>query len=358
VNLRVRARSSETTIPMSTILDVAKLAGVSHATVTRYFHQPERLRPETRRRVEGAVKELRYVPNAAARSLISRRSRLAALIVTDISSLFHTSLIAGAEDVARNHGYTLVLANTGESIQREREVLEAMISHQVDGVILTPATGDDHLLDLLAARGVQVVLADRQVPGAQVDTVLGDSYEGGRLLTEHLIEQGFRRIAFVGGQPGASSLEQRLAGYRDAMNASALEPLVHLGRYDSRSGEEIVDRLVAGGDLPEAAVAASSKVALGVLVALRRHGFRVPHDIALASMDDIEAASMIDPFLTVAAQPATEIGQIAMEMLLERIGGRDYPPRRVVLPVKLIVRRSSLADGGSAGEAKAKAGPT
>jgi LacI family transcriptional regulator len=333
---------------MSTILDVARLAGVSHATVTRFFNQPDRLRPDTRRRVESAVKQLHYVPNAAARSLISGRSKLAALIVTDITSLFHVSLIAGAQEVAHEHGYTLVLANTNESLELEREVLKAMVSHRVDGVILTPATGEDHLLELLQAHQVQVVLADREVPGAQLDTVMGDSLEGGRLLTEHLIEQGFRSIAFLGGQPGASSLEQRLTGYRIAMAAASLEPQVHLGRYDSASGEAIVDRLVAENRLPEAAVAASSKVALGILVALRRHGLRVPDDIALASVDDIESASMIDPFLTVAAQPAVEIGKIAMEMLLERVSGNAYPPRKVILPVKLIVRRSSGAETGSA----------
>lgn len=331
---------------MSTILDVAREAGVSHATVTRFFNEPERLRPEMRRRVARAVKELQYVPNAAARSLISRRSKLAALIVTDITSLFHTSLIAGVQGVAHDHGYTLVLADTAESIDREHEVLKAMISHQVDGVILTAAAGEDHLLDLLRAHGVHVVLADRELPGAAVDTVVGDSFEGGWLLADHLIRQGFRRIAFIGGQPGVSSLEQRLLGYRKAVVAASLEPLEYLGRYDSESGKEIIDRLVAEASLPDAIVAASSKVALGILVALRRHGVRVPDDIAVSSIDDIEAASMIDPFLTVVAQPAFEIGQIAMEMLLERVSGRDYPPRRVTLPVNLIVRRSSGANGG------------
>lgn len=330
---------------MSTILDVAREAGVSHATVTRFFNEPERLRPDTRRRVARAVKELQYVPNAAARSLISRRSRLAALIVTDITSLFHTSLIAGVQRVAQERGYTLVLADTGESVEREHEVLKAMISHQVDGVILTPAAGDDHLLDLLRAHGVHMVLADRELPGASLDTVRGDSQEGGRVLTDHLIQQGFRRIGFIGGQPGVSSLEQRLAGYDSSMAAASLDPLVYLGRYDADSGEEIVDQLVADDDLPQAIVAASSRVALGILVALRRHGVRVPDDIAVTSIDDIESASMIDPFLTVAAQPAFEIGQIAMDMLLERVGGRDYPPRKVTLPVNLIVRRSSLANG-------------
>lgn len=330
---------------MSTILDVARVAGVSHATVTRFFKDPERLRPETRRRVAHAVKELQYVPNAAARSLISRQSKLVALIVTDITTAFHTALIAGVQHVAREHGYALVLADTGESVEREHDVVKAMISHQVDGMVLTPAAGDDHLLDLLRAHRVHVVLADRVSPGSGLDTVVGNSYDGGRLLTEHLIERGYRRIGFIGGQPGTSSLEQRLAGYRDAVCAAGLEPLIHLGHYDSESGAQTVDRLVCEGSLPDAVVAASSKVALGVLVALRCRGLRVPDDVAVTSIDDIEAASMIDPFLTVAAQPAFEMGQIAMEMLLDRIRGRDYPPRMVTLPVTLIVRRSSGACG-------------
>ena len=174
------------------------------------------------------------------------------------------------------------------------------------------------------------------------DLVCGDSFEAGRLLTAHLLEQGFRDIAFVGGPPGVSSLEQRLAGYRQTMTSAGLEPDVHPGGYDRKSGEAIFDRLATAEALPEAILAASNKVALGVLVAARRHGLRVPADVALACVDDIESASLIDPFLTVAAQPAYEIGQIAMEMLIERIGGRSYPPRKVTLPAELIVRRSSL----------------
>jgi len=126
------------------------------------------------------------------------------------------------------------------------------------------------------------------------------------------------------------------------MEEAGAETRVYPGRYDQQSGEEVVDQLVATESLPEAILAASNKVALGALVAARRHGLRIPDDVGLVCVDDIEAASLIDPFLTVAAQPAYEMGQIAMEMLIERIEGSTHPPRRVVLPVELLVRRSSL----------------
>ncbi|MEM1095530.1 MAG: LacI family DNA-binding transcriptional regulator [Bacteroidota bacterium] len=325
-----------------TIYDVATKAGVSHATVTRFFRQPEKLSARTYRRVEAVVNELHYVPNAAARSLSSGRTNLVALVVTDITSAFYTTIMHGVEATAQSHGYTLILVNTDESVEKERALLDALIAHRIDGVILTPAQGEGHDLSQLERHGIAVVLIDRELPNGRYDLVHGDSYEAGRTLTHHLLDQGLRDIAFVGGPEGVSSLEQRLKGYTDAMTAAGHPLRVHLGTYSRQSGEAIFDALATDDTLPEAIVAASNKVALGVLVAARRHGIRIPDDVAVACVDDLETASLIDPFLTVAAQPAYDIGQLAMEMLIERIEGKTYPARKVMLPVELIVRRSSV----------------
>lgn len=328
---------------MSNILRVAKAAGVSAMTVSRYFNDPDKLRPETRARVEAAVQALAYVPNAAARSLIQGRTETIALVVADITNPFFTTLARGVEDTAQEHGYTLILGNADETLSKERAYLSIMVSRRVDGVILSPAPGTAHNLDLLTAHGIPVVLVDRRIDGANVDIVHGDSRAGGERLTSHLIALGHRHIAFIGGPEGVSSLEQRLNGYEIALTRHGLEPDVHLGRYDRRSGEEIIDAMLEGGARPgfTAVVAANNVVAAGVIAALARHGIRVPDDVSLVGFEDFESDAVVDPFLTVAVQPAYEIGQRAMTLLLERIGGLADPPREQVLPVSMLVRRSS-----------------
>ena len=326
---------------MSTIIDVAREAAVSPMTVSRYFNQPDLLRPETRERVKTAVARLHYIPNQAARSLVQGRTNTIALIVTDITNPFYTTVARGVEDKAQEHGYTLILGNTDETLSKERRYLDVLISQRVDGVILSPAYGGEHNLEQLASRKIPVVLIDRHIPGVEADFVSGDSYDGGCQLVRHLVEQGYQDIGFIGGQAGVSSLEERLDGYRTSMCNAGLAEKVWLGRYNADSGRQIVARLIDKGKLPKAIIAANNLVAVGVLSELRRHGLRVPEDVALTCFDDIEVAALIDPFLTVVAQPAYDIGRLAMEMLLDRFTDRERPPQETKLPVSLIVRRSS-----------------
>ena len=326
---------------MSTIIDVARKAGVSPMTVSRYFNQPEMLRPATRERVREAIEQLHYVPNEAARSLVRGRTQTIALILADITNPFFTTLARGVEDAAEQHGYTLILGNTDETLDKEKRYLDIIISRRVDGVLLSPTPGDTSYLNHLHERDIPIVLIDRKVNGIKADIMRADSYAGGRLLVEHLVAQGYRDIAFIGGQGGISSLTERLDGYHDAMAAADLTPRSYLGRYDRASGQRIIAQLVADDALPEALIAANNYVAVGALIVLRQHGLQVPRDVALTSLGDIELAAQIDPFLTVVQLPAYEMGRQAMEMLLERMRGGERPLEERVLPVELVVRRSS-----------------
>ena len=333
---------------MSNISDVAREAGVSAMTVSRYFNHPGKLAPSTQKRVKEAVAVLNYVPNAAARSLVRGQTHTVAAVLSDIANPFFTTLARGIEDVAQQHGYTLFIGNTDESFEKEQHYLRTLLSRRVDGLLLSPSLGDasslgdDQRLEAFNQRNIPVVLIDRKAENMAADVLRGDSFGGGRQLAAHLAGQGYADIAFVGGEPGVSSLEDRLAGYRAAMEAAGLEPRAHLGHYTRQSGEEIIWRLAKENALPEAIVAANNLVAVGALRALRQCGLRVPGDVALVCFEDIEIAAMIDPFLTVAAQPAYDMGQTAMQMLLRRLKGYDGPPEEKVFPVDLIVRRSSL----------------
>jgi LacI family transcriptional regulator len=331
---------------MSTIVDVAERAGVSMMTVSRFFNDPGKLAPATYERVKRAVDQLRYVPNEAARSLIRGRSDTVALVVADIRHPFFMSVARGVEDVAQEAGYTLLLGNSSETLAREKQYLEALIARRADGLILAPTHGKRHNLSVLKRQKMPTVMIDRRLPKLEFDVVRGDTHVGARLLTEHLLEQGYRRIAFVGGYAGASSLVDRLGGYQEAMGAAGLEETVVLGRYDQSSGHEIVHDLVArtrhgGPAVPEGLITANNMVGLGALLALRELGMDVPGDVALATFDDFEIASQIDPFFTVIRQPAYEIGQEAMRMLLERLQDSGRPPEERVLPVELVPRRST-----------------
>jgi LacI family transcriptional regulator len=332
---------------MSTIVDVAERAGVSMMTVSRFFNDPAKLAPATYERVRRAVDELHYVPNAAARSLIRGRSDTVALVLADIRNPFFMAVARGVEEVAQNEGYTLLLGNSNETLKREKEYLQALVGRRVDGVIVAPSQGPRHNFSVLRRRKIPTVMIDRRLPQSQFDVVRGDTRTGGKLLTEHLIDEGYRRIAFIGGYAGASSLVDRLGGYQEAMAAAGLEERSVLGRYDQGSGYEIVQGLVAQarsgkGNLPEALIAANSMVGLGALLGLRELGMAVPGDVALAAFDDLEIASQIDPFFTVVRQPAYEIGKEAMRLLLERLKDSERPPEERVLPVELVKRRSTL----------------
>lgn len=316
-------------------------------TVSRALNQPEKVHPETRERVLEVVRAIGYIPDAAARTMASGRTHIIALVLADIRDPYFTTLARGVEDVARQHGYTLILCNTDEQIPKEHEYLSMVVSRKVDGVLLS-TSGDT--IELLDRRSVPYVLIDRKCEGVEADLVTSDSYDGGRQIVAHLVSRGYRAIGFVGGPPRISTLEERLGGYRDAMREAGLKPIVRLGRYDRASGEEIVEAMLAEGSMPEALIAANSAVALGVLSALRRNGIEVPGDVGLAAFGDVEAEVPIDPFLTVISQPAYEIGREAMKLMLSRMKGDRSPPRERVLPVKLIVRRSTPGPGRAASD--------
>jgi hypothetical protein len=221
--------------------DVARLAGVSTMTVSRVLNESNAVRAETRRRVLAAMRQLNYVPNAVARSLVRGRTDMIALIVSDIQNPYFTTLSRGVEDQAQQYGYTLVVGNSDEDAEKEQEYLNVLAARRIDGIILT-TVGTAHL-EFLQQRRIPVVLVDRVIPHLEVDTVVHDAYDGGRQLVQHLLQQGYREIAFLGGHPRVSTINDRLAGCRDTMLSRivAIRPSRPTG-FGERGG----DRLFAG----------------------------------------------------------------------------------------------------------------
>ena len=328
-----------------TIRDVARLSGVSPMTVSRVINESERVRPDTRRRVEEAIAELGYVPSRLARGLIRQRTGTLALIVPDVANPFFTLIVRGAEDVARRAGYRVILCDTGSDLGVEREVIEEMLAHRVEGIAIAPVSDRSRAhLRRLVKFGVPFVLIDRSVPGVDSDVVLGDSTGGARRLVRHLISLGHSRIGFVVESGEVSTARDRRRGYEEALADAGLplEPeLVAEATADPAGGLAGMRELLALERRPTAVFTVNNLVALGAIEAVRAHGLEVPDDVALVCFDDIEYASRLYPFLTVMAQPAETFGTLGTQLLLERIEGRGPEShRQVVLAAEFVVRKS------------------
>jgi len=329
----------------TTIRDVARLSGVSPMTVSRVINDSERVSPETRRRVEQAIAELGYVPSRLARGLSRRRTGTLAVIVPDVANPFFTAIVRAAEEVARRADYQVILCDTRSDLSVERDVIEELISHRVEGMVIAPVSDRSATpLMRLAEFGVPFVLIDRTVPGVDCDVVLGDSSGGARQLVEHLTSLGHRRIGFIVESDDVSTARDRRRGYEAALGAAgiALDPaLVVNASADPSGGLAGMTRLLELQERPTAVFTVNNLAAVGAIEAVRAAGLEVPDDVALVCFDDIEYASRLYPFLTAMEQPAQTFGTLGAQLLLERIEGRG-PKRRheVVLPGEFIIRKS------------------
>jgi LacI family transcriptional regulator len=328
-----------------TIKDVARLSGVSSMTVSRVINGGHRVSPDTQQRVERAITELGYVPNRLARGLSRQKTGTLALIVPDVANPFFTLIVRGAEDAARRAGYRMILCDTRSDLTIEREVIEEMIAHRVEGIAIAPVSdrSKGHL-ERLARFGIQFVLIDRTIPGIESDVVIGDNAGGARRLVEHLISLGHRRIGFIVESDDVSTARDRHRGYEEALGAAGIaldSDLIVRATVDPEGGFDGMRRLLEVDEPPTAVFTVNNLVALGAIEGVRASGLEVPDDIALVCFDDIEYASRLYPFLTVMAQPAETLGTLGTQLLLERIEGRAPDQSRVVvLPAQFIVRRS------------------
>lgn len=332
--------AGESQQPRPTMHDVARQAGVSLKTVSRVVNGESRVSPATVERVVAAVRDLGYRRNDMARHL--RQGRTTAtigLVIEDISDPFYSTLARAVEDVARQHGYLMLVGNSGEDPEREEELVSAFCARRLDGLVVIPIAGDHRYLTPEIELGTAVVFVDRPALGIEADTVLTDNVEGARRAVTHLIEHGHRCIAFVGNDASVYTAEQRFRGYRAALDGAGIEYDERLVARGPRTAEDAATALAAllqAVDPPSAAFAANNRMAVGSLRAIRRHA----PGTALVGFDDFELADFVQPAVTVMAQDPYAMGREAAILLFSRLRGEHCPARSVELPAQLIPRGS------------------
>lgn len=326
----------------ATIKDVARVAGVSVATVSRALNGAENVLPDTRQRILDIARELRYAPSGAARSLITRKTDTVGALLPDLHGEFFSELIRGIDQAARARGLHLLLSSSHDDAHEAAAALRAM-NGRVDGLIVMSPHADDDFLSQNLPPTLPAVLLNSGVrrPAQRVFAI--DNFGGARAMTEHLVAQGRRRIAFLGGPAANFEARERERGYRAGLPAAA-EPWLLEGDFSEAGGQRAAARLLAlpPAQRPDAVFAANDIMAIGLLGALQAAGVQVPGDIALAGFDDIPIARYVSPPLTTMQVPIAALGSQALDALADSLDMPDPDPdtTAIVMPVALVVRRS------------------
>jgi LacI family transcriptional regulator, repressor for deo operon, udp, cdd, tsx, nupC, and nupG len=327
---------------LATIEDVAAIAGVSIATVSRAVNEPAKVAESTRRRVNDAIARTGYTTNAMARSLRIRRSNMILILAPDVGDPNFSNILLGLEAEASKRGYGVLIGNTQNDPTRETDYLRFISSNKAEGLILL--TG--HLPFGIGQAGPQrlppMVAVNEPVPGGEVPFVGVDNFQGARVAAEHLISQGHRRIAFIGRSSRVVN-QLRESGYRAALADAgiAIDPMLILdGDGTTESGRQAAEHMFVRDEVPTAFLCFNDATALGVIIALTARGYDLPRQFSVMGFDDISFASFVTPSLTTMKQPRSKIGEAAMNLLLAVLEGRPLEQKEVLLRSELILRNS------------------
>lgn len=331
-----------------TIKDIARALNLSTSTVSRALRGSYEINPETKRLVLEYAERLNYRPNPIALSLKGSSSRAIGVIVPQIANYYFSQAINGIEAIAYNRGYHVIIFQTHESYEREVANVQQALARKVDGLLisLSSETSDVEHLRELQQRNMPIVQFDRVSNELDTTRVVADNFAGAFAATEHLIKSGRRRIAHLTIPPWISIAQERLAGYRAALEQYGLEydeSLVRYGSFGPDEATKMVDELLALSPRPDAFFTASDRLALGALAALNRRQVAIPEDVSLIGFTNLNVAELLSPSLSTVVQPAQEIGQMAAERLIELIERKQKaaPPATIVVPSHLAVRESS-----------------
>lgn len=324
---------------MATIKDVARLAGVSPSTVSKYLNGGS-VRKENLAAIRSAVAQLDYRVNPIARSLKTRRSHSIGILLPSLAAPFFSSVFMASDRILREHGYHSMISCYYADHGLERDYLGYLINTGVDGLIYVPENlTAEEFQELAARRDVPVVQVDRMIPGVDSDIVLSENKKSACQAVSCLIDRGHRRIALVGGPSSVQTAKERLAGYLQALELGGIlydGALVFSGELSFAFGHRSFMDLMGTGTPPTAIFSTNHDITLGIITAARERGLRIPEDVDVFGFDCVDICAAMTPPLPVVHQPEEEIGRLAAACLIERLEGYDGPPRTTRLPCKLV----------------------
>ena len=331
---------------MTSIKDVAKIAGVSTATVSRVLSHSSYVSDEVRKKVLSAVAKAGYRPNRLARNLRVRSSNTIGLIVADIQNPFFTSISRAVQDAAYDNDLNVFLCNTDEDYVKEKIYLELMRDEHAAGIIIAPTHQTDESIQRILEHDIPCVVIDRELPNADIDTVVINNEEAGYRLTKHLLDTGKRRICVVAGS-GSTTGALRLDGCIRALReygAGAKSPRIYTVKASESEGYRVMTDIASGNLSCDGVISTNGLLATGIYRKIHELKIRMPEEIAFACFDETLWTRLVDPDITVVRQPTEEIGHAAVELLLRRIKEEDPgSTRKMMLSAELVIRHSTVS---------------
>jgi LacI family repressor for deo operon, udp, cdd, tsx, nupC, and nupG len=335
---------------MATMKDVAQLAGVSTATVSRALMNPEKVSPSTRKRVENAVLEAGYSPNSLARNLRRNESKMIVVIVPDICDPYFSEIIRGIEDAAVEHGYLVLLGDSGQQKRRENSFVNLVFTKQADGMLLLGTALPFDVSKAEQKNLPPMVMACEYAPELELPTVHIDNLTSAFDIVNYLTQKGHKKIAELSGPESAVLCQFRHQGYMQALRRAGItmNPVYHVqGDFSFESGAKGIRQLLSLPELPTAVFCHNDMMAIGAIQEAKSLGIRIPQDLSVVGFDDINFAEYCDPPLTTISQPKYEIGRQAMLMMLELLRGHDVRAGSRLLETELIIRESVAPPRGA-----------
>jgi LacI family transcriptional regulator len=330
---------------MPTIKDVAKKAGVSYATVSRALNNHPEINEETRKKIVKISSEMGYQPNAIAQGLVKKETKTIGLLIPDITNPFFPEVARGVEDAANMEGYSVFLCNTNWSEEQEERYLEVLMQKQVDGIIIGPSSERTSHIKKVFHLGIKPAVFISRIDYSNSTSILIDNINGARIAVEHLINKGHQKIAFIGGLKDAYSNQDRLLGYKNALEVNGIpinQEYILNGDFKRESGHHTTQKVLQANPRPTAIFAANDMLALGAIQAIKEEGLAIPGDISVVGFDDIGFAALPEIQLTTIAQPKYDMGRLAFLTLLDQMkGGDGVINKRILLNPELIVRKTS-----------------
>jgi LacI family transcriptional regulator len=327
----------------ATINDVARRAGVSKTTVSHVINNTRFVEDDTKQRVLRVISEIGYYPNLVARSLTTNRTGIIGLIVSDATNTFFGDVLRGVEDVLQPKNYSIIVCNTDEILERESHYIDLLLRQRVDGIITAATSQKWKALNQADVQHTPVIFLDRSYEGLDGPYIGVNNWQGAYAGTNHLIGCGHTKIGILAGFQRLSTMQERLAGFRRAMQDQKIDlpdEWVVESPLGIEPGCDVAYKILSLPNRPSALFVNNNLLVLGALLAIQKLGLRCPEDISLVGFDDHPWSAVSCPPLTVVKQPSRRLGQVAAEMMLSLINSDDPPEKRIILDCELVVRKS------------------